>query len=625
MSEMQSVVKISLVIAGAVSLGSYEGGALSELLYTLEYLNGTDDSGNPRSSTRYVIDVITGGSAGSLTGAMVARVLLHDINRRDILKKCWVDKVDFKMLQDSQNKYPGALFKTDDVQDRLMKLYLQGRKPEHPDDKDDAFTMQVVQRASCAPDEGDALRLAFSVTNLAGVDYQIPYRNTELGEIKGQMQTYFSFFDEFEVDDDTLLDVDYWTRISNSAVASGTFPLAFTPKKLKKTLGDYPNAPPRINTYLGADPQDVEHYDGGMLRNEPLKKAMQLSSRADGGLINEDRIFILIDPNMNKSKQQTLFSHERNRSPDLITNAMRCVDAVCSEASNEDWKHINKVNRQLQWMRGIANDYAHFANALPDDALAGTCAASHAEALQILAEKARVVSASHPPDLTGRYYKDSIAHARSLFASAFDLLRDDRGSDELFRKAGEYLEDKLFCLLAASDLNRKSEINLWIIGADKKKVGGDPLFAMLGFFKHAVREYDYRVGRQNTRKILTTDIFKKELTDAFPREADDQYEPGRNPNYDTEDLGDLSGVDASIIPWKDKWTLKKLVAQELKHARKVRKKAGSWSVHGALTFILSRVVEGMLLWDGAKKGAAWTWGKVKGGISRLWRRIKGSD
>ena len=50
--------KIALILAGGVSLGSYEAGVLTELLYALETLNATAlQEGRPR----YVLDVMTEG------------------------------------------------------------------------------------------------------------------------------------------------------------------------------------------------------------------------------------------------------------------------------------------------------------------------------------------------------------------------------------------------------------------------------------------------------------------------------------------------------------------------------------------------------------------------------------
>ena len=54
--------KIALILAGGVSLGSYEAGVLTELLYALQSLNATAEAeGRPT----FVLDVMTGSSAAT--------------------------------------------------------------------------------------------------------------------------------------------------------------------------------------------------------------------------------------------------------------------------------------------------------------------------------------------------------------------------------------------------------------------------------------------------------------------------------------------------------------------------------------------------------------------------------
>jgi predicted acylesterase/phospholipase RssA len=67
MTENRTVRKIALILAGGVSLGSYEAGVLTELLYALETLNATAQQ---EERPRYVLDVMTGGSAGRINSSV---------------------------------------------------------------------------------------------------------------------------------------------------------------------------------------------------------------------------------------------------------------------------------------------------------------------------------------------------------------------------------------------------------------------------------------------------------------------------------------------------------------------------------------------------------------------------
>jgi hypothetical protein len=68
--------KLSITIAGAVSLGSYESGVAFEVLDALSQHNSWAAQNNP--AVRIEIDVFTGASAGGMTVAMVAQRLLFD-------------------------------------------------------------------------------------------------------------------------------------------------------------------------------------------------------------------------------------------------------------------------------------------------------------------------------------------------------------------------------------------------------------------------------------------------------------------------------------------------------------------------------------------------------------------
>ena len=144
--------KIALIIAGGVSLGSYEGGVLTELLYQLDRYNRREQ-GN-----RYVVDVITGGSAGSITGGLTARIIMHGYERlRGILHELWVQDADVvKMLEHPSDS---SLF-AHRYQEELGRKFL------------DVTQDTSLEPANFAP---DTLRLAFSLSNMVGVDYGFPY------------------------------------------------------------------------------------------------------------------------------------------------------------------------------------------------------------------------------------------------------------------------------------------------------------------------------------------------------------------------------------------------------------------------------------------------------------------
>ena len=85
------MTRIALVLSGGASLGSYIGGAVSEIIRAVE--------GNRRKDT-VVIDVITGASAGALNAALAARCLSVNRNLLPWIEKAWVDAADVSVLLD---------------------------------------------------------------------------------------------------------------------------------------------------------------------------------------------------------------------------------------------------------------------------------------------------------------------------------------------------------------------------------------------------------------------------------------------------------------------------------------------------------------------------------------------
>jgi predicted acylesterase/phospholipase RssA len=67
--------RLAIVIAGAVSLGSYEAGVLYEVLEALRQHNTNPET---TDDEKILIDVLTGASAGGMTTTIAAQKLLFD-------------------------------------------------------------------------------------------------------------------------------------------------------------------------------------------------------------------------------------------------------------------------------------------------------------------------------------------------------------------------------------------------------------------------------------------------------------------------------------------------------------------------------------------------------------------
>ena len=92
-----SQLRVSLTISGAVSLGAYEGGALTALLYAVRELTAGEDP-------PLRLDVISGASAGSITGLLTARTLLQGQDPETVMAAAWVtdDSIGDLLAQGTQ-------------------------------------------------------------------------------------------------------------------------------------------------------------------------------------------------------------------------------------------------------------------------------------------------------------------------------------------------------------------------------------------------------------------------------------------------------------------------------------------------------------------------------------------
>jgi hypothetical protein len=93
---------------------------------------------------------------------------------------------------------------------------------------------------------------------------------------------------------------DAWTKITATAIASGAFPMAFTPVVLERAAHEFGRTWPAALKQAGITRYPFTYVDGGMFNNEPIREAFRLASYLDG-LTPEpdfDRLIVFVDPNI---------------------------------------------------------------------------------------------------------------------------------------------------------------------------------------------------------------------------------------------------------------------------------------------------------------------------------------
>lgn len=499
MAEDTGVQKIALILAGGVSLGSYEAGVLTELLYALETLNATaQEEGRPK----FVLDVMTGGSAGGLTAALVAQIMFYDLpGRKRELYRAWVKDIDIVKLLDSSDIPLNALFSKKIVQEIVYQCVVKEADitPTNP--------------ASFAP---DVLRISLSLSNMHGIDYCIPYFSSTSQKQQHLLTTFFSDMARFAINARQLPSQAEWQAIGEAAIASGAFPFAFQPHKVARKVSDYPDSTYQEHPELLQE--DLCFIDGGLFDNEPVGEAVQQAREADGGTLDPTRLFILVDPNLNTSLLQTAIDPDDS----LQNHLKRMLTMIQGESTARDWFRAHRKNTEIEWRNQLVRIFAQLLESAPDSQVQ-QLARSLTELTKTIIE--------HKRSLFGdRAYPDTyLQHAlqRTLEQQPFkDLYQTIKTRADSPVKE-DFFRNLVFTLNSVCGLHNKSEIRFALIGAEKSELVGDQLHGFGGFFDEKWRMYDFRVGRGKAHELLPQVLG---IAGEYPKETDEngQLHPDYN-------------------------------------------------------------------------------------------------
>lgn len=275
--------RVALVLSGGVSLGSYIAGALDELLRAFEATHD-DPSGD-----QYVIDIITGASAGATTAGIIAHGLRYR-GGETLLYDTWVRQID--MLDLLRPEVPGelSLLSSDNLH------AVAGQVFAWPDG-------QAPRRARCC---AETLIVAMTLTNIDPVPYRSsrPMRSAS-GPVPFVQQRHAEQ-ETFQLTDKILpTDQGYWERVAKVAIASAAIPFVFPLVKLRRDLSNPLHYPQDRKT--GSGPifaegdaeRDYLYCDGGTFNNLPLDLAWHYIRQIDGtpdDRVSANRVIVVVDP-----------------------------------------------------------------------------------------------------------------------------------------------------------------------------------------------------------------------------------------------------------------------------------------------------------------------------------------
>lgn len=324
--------EIGLVLAGAVSAGSYTAGVVDTLVEALDRWEAAKDRNEadvPRH--RVVLRVITGASAGGMVGAIAAVALKSGFphvqpptpngneaaeSAKNPLYKAWVKDIDIARMLGTGDLTGGRVPSLLDCSelDRIAR---------------EAVAYQGAPRPArhWLP---ETLPLLLSVTNLRGVPFHLSHTGaTGLGHGMQLHRDHVAFLltglgtagaaVRTDTPGYTLLSGGYaqsapeWTTLAAAALATGAFPIALKPRGLERWSTDYDarfpgaardNGNGTVTPLCSAlGPKAVYRVlcvDGGAMDNEPFELARVALAGHNGtnprGGKEAKRAVVMVDP-----------------------------------------------------------------------------------------------------------------------------------------------------------------------------------------------------------------------------------------------------------------------------------------------------------------------------------------
>src|SRR5687768_4080018 len=518
---MPKKLKVAVVMGGGWSLGAFTGGAAWELVRQLQ---GNRDR---EQYDRCEIDVLAGAGAGALAAALLLRTLANPeafsvaaaVSRvGEAQRAAWLEGVDFtQLLRDIEMRKPSLLDRG--AIDALATELLSWPAGYHANPV--LLSERVLLGMTLMNFNGLPINAA-NTPALAETFRSTLFRDSRVFCLDFTELALAPHTRWRHVARERVHAADTWREIAATAVASGSFPIAFEPVVLQRYREEYgPLWPDELRE---RDEFPFTYADGGTFNQEPLREAMDLISLQDAyeQPSDFDRVLVFIDPNVSGSKhafglkfhmpyivQRDLGLFDRqdvvpaDTGAHLVAIANRFGVLARHQSSFEDFVAAAHVNARHGWRAELRGIMATLAAQLPQN---GTELSSTVEAR--LACVLRQVSAL-------------------AAAPADELQVNDEIARVAFEQTGHHLQpgelsarDRLaYALMALIDhvagLRGKEQVRVVVVGATEYrppdgsppaavKLAGDFFANFGGFFDARFRVHDFDAGRAVLASALAT-------------------------------------------------------------------------------------------------------------------------
>ncbi|MEP6733160.1 MAG: patatin-like protein [bacterium] len=418
-ADIRKEIRFAVVLYGGVSLAIYISGVVRELLAmvraTAPGIRNSDDAdarslmnepsvdgsaavyrelasalNAPRERegdnivyTRFVVDVISGTSAGGLNGIYLGKALAEG-QSLDGLRKFWLDFGDIVGLLDKKNAQPRSILSGGNMLSWLHQAFTDMPPVQIPP----VVTRSLVEDVQCFA----------TTTDLRGIPIFLRLSDMSVAEQRHKTVYRFAFSDgawtsprnDFHNND---------LALSLAARCTSSFPAAFAPTaigdleqrelgtltddEIQRTFPDYklPGATSNGSADERLNPMRHAFADGGILNNKPFSHAISALGTRRGGKPSERKL-IYVEPSPEQVPGAMSATDGDPSTPDFFSVIEKAFTLPSQQTIREDLQRIGDRNRLIDRMGGVLADIPHEVKSYSDVVV------NNLGALRLVAEKA---------------------------------------------------------------------------------------------------------------------------------------------------------------------------------------------------------------------------------------------
>lgn len=346
-------VRFAVVLYGGVSLAIYMNGISQELLRMVRGSSGVVDADldpvervyrelslampdNAGGRTRFLVDIISGTSAGGINGVALAKALACGSRNLDGLRRAWTEKADIGLLLNDRGTIGRIGQRTESLLDghhMYDVLFQTIRDMGEPTAQTDVLT--------------PVLDLFVTATDLEGRVVPIQLTGTTVDERVHKAMFRFSY-------DSTNPEGSDFTRAGDAMLAfaarcTSSFPVAFPPMRVS-------DVPPQVNAnaadfarhFPNLGSFDKRQFaDGGYLDNRPFSYAIDLIPLRPTQLPGKRKL-VFVDPFPELLADGDEPGETAAPNYDFLQNAkLGAATLPRREVIRDDLRAINRMNARL--------------------------------------------------------------------------------------------------------------------------------------------------------------------------------------------------------------------------------------------------------------------------------------